>query len=162
MGLVAHRDLEDTLPVRAEGQVHTRLVLEDVGVDCKLRVRETMVSPRLHEHVRTRVEGGTRGRGHDRTEVLPFTRLARLAHREADGRVLTADGRDGVVHEVLAVDEGDIRRPDVAVAGNVDHRAVGHDRASTLPRATRRSGGDYKGKIGIYQMQTLTPSSAGP
>ena len=67
--------------------------------------------------------------------IHPVTRLHGLARREADGRVLAADRRDGVVDHVLAIDVVHIWRPDRAVFRKLHHGTVGQHRSYTLPWA---------------------------
>lgn len=84
---------------------------------------------------RTGVVYATGRRGDDRAPVGPGAGLSGVARRDADGGVLAAEGGDGVVEDVLAVDEADVGRPQRAVAGQVDLRAVGQDGAVTGPWA---------------------------
>ncbi|KFX89001.1 hypothetical protein O988_08806 [Pseudogymnoascus sp. VKM F-3808] len=68
--------------------------------------------------------------------VGPASGVHGRAGREADGRVLAAEGADGVVEEVLVADFVDVGGPEIrGLAGVGDARAAWEDRALDRPWA---------------------------
>ena len=105
--------------------------------------------------------------------VYPGTRLHGWTRRDTDCRVLAAHRRDGVVQYVLPIHEVDIRRPEGAVAREVDDGAVGEYRANLSPWTDRE--GEVKILIllavektkyfllsGLYQIAGSRTTTVGP